>query len=527
MVNLPPVSTESRDRLIERLGGWQPENIALADFISTIFAAVAAVNPSLAGQISTGINKLVSLDGSGTLKQANPFAFEPITNYGAVTAVDCTAALNLAIAAHKLIYIPAGVWRWTGTIVSTGVTWLIDPGASFPDLPTVGPYGQTNLDTLGGRIFRQSNNATTKQGWRIGDGDPWPENYRQFSVSIAEFSATAQFGNLGVGGYSRSSDNPTVNQGTIGGEFLAINDDTANLKPVFGAYKEAWRTANTVGAALGDETEAINLGALNSLTPYTVRSLSSKDCISYVAASGGGIGGATTATAAYVMWANGADFERGIIVMKDALLSSGPMEFFTTYTGTKLAWYDDTNLAASYVGDTGQVWTIRNNTAASGHETEYRRKRANGTTATGALDEVHVDRYAGWDGTALYYGAYTQCLQVAAFAAGLARFRYDIAAKNDSGAYKEISLNGAGNNAFSSTADNDINLGLSTNRWARVFSNEFRPGPGTAIWTSGAGTPEGATTAPVGSLFTRTDGGANTTLYVKESGAGNTGWVAK
>jgi hypothetical protein len=50
---------------------------------------------------------------------------------------------------------------------------------------------------------------------------------------------------------------------------------------------------------------------------------------------------------------------------------------------------------------------------------------------------------------------------------------------------------------------------------------------GTAIWTSGTGTPEAAVTAPIGSLFTRTDGGASTTLYVKESGAGNTGWVAK
>lgn len=44
---------------------------------------------------------------------------------------------------------------------------------------------------------------------------------------------------------------------------------------------------------------------------------------------------------------------------------------------------------------------------------------------------------------------------------------------------------------------------------------------------SGAGTPEGAVTAPVGTLYLRTNGGANTTLYIKESGAGNTGWVAK
>lgn len=41
------------------------------------------------------------------------------------------------------------------------------------------------------------------------------------------------------------------------------------------------------------------------------------------------------------------------------------------------------------------------------------------------------------------------------------------------------------------------------------------------------GTPEAAIAAPVGSLATRTDGGASTTFYVKQSGTGNTGWVAK
>lgn len=50
---------------------------------------------------------------------------------------------------------------------------------------------------------------------------------------------------------------------------------------------------------------------------------------------------------------------------------------------------------------------------------------------------------------------------------------------------------------------------------------------GTARYRTGAGSPEGVVTAPVGSLYTRTDGGAGTTLYVKESGTGNTGWVAK
>jgi hypothetical protein len=43
----------------------------------------------------------------------------------------------------------------------------------------------------------------------------------------------------------------------------------------------------------------------------------------------------------------------------------------------------------------------------------------------------------------------------------------------------------------------------------------------------GTGTPEAAVTAGVGSTFHRTDGGAGTSLYVKESGTGNVGWVGK
>lgn len=42
----------------------------------------------------------------------------------------------------------------------------------------------------------------------------------------------------------------------------------------------------------------------------------------------------------------------------------------------------------------------------------------------------------------------------------------------------------------------------------------------------GTGTPESSVSAGVGSLYMRTDGGADTSVYRKESGSGNTGWVA-
>lgn len=53
----------------------------------------------------------------------------------------------------------------------------------------------------------------------------------------------------------------------------------------------------------------------------------------------------------------------------------------------------------------------------------------------------------------------------------------------------------------------------------KLFSNDQ--------FYSGSGSPEGSVTARIGSIYQRSDGGASTTLYVKESGTGNTGWVAK
>lgn len=43
----------------------------------------------------------------------------------------------------------------------------------------------------------------------------------------------------------------------------------------------------------------------------------------------------------------------------------------------------------------------------------------------------------------------------------------------------------------------------------------------------GAGSPEGVLTAEVGSLYVNTLGGAGKTLYVKQTGSGNTGWAGK
>lgn len=60
-------------------------------------------------------------------------------------------------------------------------------------------------------------------------------------------------------------------------------------------------------------------------------------------------------------------------------------------------------------------------------------------------------------------------------------------------------------------------------RWLTQFVQELL----NELPLRGTVHPEGNIVAPVGRLYIRTEGGAGTTLYVKESGTGADGWAAK
>lgn len=84
------------------------------------------------------------------------------------------------------------------------------------------------------------------------------------------------------------------------------------------------------------------------------------------------------------------------------------------------------------------------------------------------------------------------------------------------------------NATLAPTTNNARNLGGTTLIWANVYATAYNFGATTLPKiVQGANTPEGVVTAPVGSLFLRNNGAAATCLYVKETGTGNTGWVAK
>ena len=65
------------------------------------------------------------------------------------------------------------------------------------------------------------------------------------------------------------------------------------------------------------------------------------------------------------------------------------------------------------------------------------------------------------------------------------------------------------------------------NRMLQVLFDNMVGDGDTVRYFKGYGSPENVVSASVGSIYSRLDGGATTTLYVKTSGTGATGWTSK
>lgn len=135
-------------------------------------------------------------------------------------------------------------------------------------------------------------------------------------------------------------------------------------------------------------------------------------------------------------------------------------------------------------------------------------------TATGVSSSVTASRSAGANNVTNKAGLFTA-----------------------SGGQVNIALETTDGNSYLAATSGNVSIGVASagTQSAKLHvsgdvlaTSGFRCGSSSGpTITSGTGSPESAVTAPVGSLFLRTDGGAGTSLYVKESGAGNTGWVGK
>lgn len=81
-------------------------------------------------------------------------------------------------------------------------------------------------------------------------------------------------------------------------------------------------------------------------------------------------------------------------------------------------------------------------------------------------------------------------------------------------------------------SDNSVDIGNAADDRPRtvyagtsIVAPLFQTSTGGVNIRAGSGSPEGVVTANTGALYLRTNGSTGTTLYIKESGTGNTGWA--
>ncbi len=149
-----------------------------------------------------------------------------------------------------------------------------------------------------------------------------------------------------------------------------------------------------------------------------------------------------------------------------------------------------------------------------------------GRTGVVTLSDLYVD-VAGDNMTGnlgLGFPSPTAKLQFASStaAAGGILFGTDVSMYRSGAAALTLTASLASN---SLTATGTITSSSYVSAAAGTITAGFRISTGQS-WKAAAGSPEAVVTAPVGSIFSRTDGAAGTSFYIKESGAGNTGWVA-
>lgn len=100
------------------------------------------------------------------------------------------------------------------------------------------------------------------------------------------------------------------------------------------------------------------------------------------------------------------------------------------------------------------------------------------------------------------------------------RYSYMISASSGSQAHVGIDLTQL--SGFGGASDRAIATSVTSRSDFGKISIQGNP-----TISSGTGSPEGAITATPGSIYLNNNGGANTSVFFKESGTGATGWVAK
>lgn len=401
-----------------------------------------------------------------------------VLDYGAdaTGTASSLAAFNAAFSnnLNVNIYVPPGTYAGVGGSTLTGGlanTWIIARGVSFPDATKIN--GETDLSWLPGKVFSQiGNTGTTGSGWKIGKGGLWLEQLRPASQAISEVCIVSPQGNYGVIGASRTSDNPTANaQSAIGVGGFANNDNTAQTKPVWAAYLEPTRQANT-GPAFGVEIDSRNYGNTFAIDPYNTFDFTpaNSPVVNLWMSTGGGSASmsASNSSAPMVVLPNPRLFQTGITFRNGSISDSRALNVPTGYT---VAWWSGAGTQVSNISDKKEVWTCGGDGNVGGvdyHQVYSQRSMSGFSHLTGGqvLYEIVANGYAGL-GTGYQLG-------------GIFRWIKDGPYTTNNRTYAEIYTGGNGGTGsiqaytlsplYFATADNTAQLGLGSNRWTQVWA---------------------------------------------------------
>jgi hypothetical protein len=140
--------------------------------------------------------------------------------------------------------------------------------------------------------------------------------------------------------------------GTIGVGGFVLNNNATYANGAWAFYGEARRYAGSA-TTIGIENDIINEGSTVSVNPYSVLTTPGIT-IDYWASSGrSDVSSSATASLAYGIVNNGANFQRGIVVMSSAISgatgTSGVGEAISMAQGHQIAWYAPDGNPAAFI----------------------------------------------------------------------------------------------------------------------------------------------------------------------------------
>ena len=392
-------------------------------------------------------------------------------NLAALRAVqyisDTASGANL----YGSVVVPKGNWA-LGQAVATPAIWEVQAGAEFtqpaPNYPT---NNMDDLSYLTGYVIKTG--ARGDNGVMIGSQElQWLQDIRPTILGTAQLTAVSGTGTPAILAATRSSDS-AASQGTIALKTYVANDNEVDIGVSYGLYKETIRWPNA-GTTLGDESNITTYGTMVPVTPDLIPQDTDGICANFWI--GGPVGtGPLDATETKAMTSAGVVFSTG-----SASILGVNLGFDAGIVFLNKSFETSPQKEVLRMGDNMKfAWYDTN-----GVRTAY---ISGATESTDGV--VRASSRRGSDG------------RISTLTLSPVNFSPD---------------------------DLELNLGASNRRWINTFTDTINVGTANIPWTTGVGTPLGNVVAPIGSMYTRTDGGAGTTLYVKEADPGlNTGWVAK